>query len=460
MKELIVLFTDSVDENLINNFKDQDQIKDFFELNRFEANKKEILIVPKLYLKNEIDTFIVSIDGSLSKNELCELGSKVRSEIPFDCNISYIFNLENEVAIQEFTLGLILSGYKFGKYIETDSKEINIQFDESINIEEQKFIKDSIYFVRDLVNLPALDKTPDYFINGVKELIGDEKIKLTIFDKKWLLKENFGGVIGVSQGSSKEPYFLVGEYNSGADFQIALIGKGVLFDSGGLSLKSPSGMETMKTDMAGAATAWAVIKLVASLGLDIGVKVYTPLVENMPSSTAIRPGDVLKMRNGKTVEVLNTDAEGRLIMADALAFAAEKKPDLICDVATLTGASYVALGVDIGAVISNSEKFAAEFIKSNRNQVESYHELPLFQGYKSLIKSNIADMKNTGGRFGGAITAALILEEFVDEIPWVHLDIAGPARARTSSALNPEGGTGFGVIGLMNFFKLLSKNPQ
>ena len=460
MKELIVLFTDSVDENLINNFKDQDQIKDFFELNRFEANKKEILIVPKLYLKNEIDTFIVSIDDSLSKNELCELGSKVRSEIPFDCNISYIFNLENEVAIQEFTLGLILSGYKFGKYIETDSKEINIQFDESINIEEQKFIKDSIYFVRDLVNLPALDKTPDYFINGVKELIGDEKIKLTIFDKKWLLKENFGGVIGVSQGSSKEPYFLVGEYNTSADFQIALIGKGVLFDSGGLSLKSPSGMETMKTDMAGAATAWAVIKLVASLGLDIGVKVYTPLVENMPSSSAIRPGDVLKMRNGKTVEVLNTDAEGRLIMADALAFAAEKKPDLICDVATLTGASYVALGVDIGAVISNSEKFAAEFIKSNRNQVESYHELPLFQGYKSLIKSNIADMKNTGGRFGGAITAALILEEFVDEIPWVHLDIAGPARARTSSALNPEGGTGFGVIGLMNFFKLLSKNPQ
>ena len=460
MKELIILFTDSVDENLINNFKDQKQIKDFFELNRFEANKKEMLIVPKLYLKNEVDTFIVSIDDSLSKNELCEIGSKVRSEIPFDCNITYLFNLEKEFDIQEFTLGLILSGYKFGKYIETDSKEIIIQFDESINIEEQKFIKDSVYFVRDLVNLPALDKTPEYFINGVKELIGDEKIKLTIFDKKWLLKENFGGVIGVSQGSSKEPYFLVGEYNSGADFQIALIGKGVLFDSGGLSLKSPSGMETMKTDMAGAATAWAVIKLVASLGLDIGVKVYTPLVENMPSSTAIRPGDVLKMRNGKTVEVLNTDAEGRLIMADALAFAAEKKPDLICDVATLTGASYVALGVDIGAVISNSEKYAAEFIKSNRNQVESYHELPLFQGYKSLIKSNIADMKNTGGRFGGAITAALILEEFVDEIPWVHLDIAGPARARSSSALNPEGGTGFGVIGLMNFFKLLSTNPQ
>ena len=458
MKELSILFVDSVNESLIKNFKDQDQIKDFFELNKFEASNKELLLVPKLYLKNEIDTILVTINDSLNKNELCELGSKVRNIIPFDCHVSYLFNIENEVDIQEFTLGLILSGYKFQKYIETDSKEINIKFDESIDIDEQKFIKDSIYFVRDLVNLPALDKTPDYFINEVKELISDVKIKLTIFDKKWLLNENFGGVVGVSQGSSKDPYFLVGEYNTSADFQVALIGKGVLFDSGGLSLKSPSGMETMKTDMAGAATAWAVIKLVASLDLNVGVKVYTPLVENMPSSTAIRPGDVLKMRNGKTIEVLNTDAEGRLIMADALAFAAEKKPDLICDVATLTGASYVALGVDIGAVISNSEKYSAEFIKSNKNQVEFYHELPLFQGYKSLIKSRIADMKNTGGRFGGAITAALILEEFVDEIPWVHLDIAGPARSRSSTSLYPEGGTGFGVIGLTNFLKSLSRN--
>ncbi len=458
MKKLSILFVDSLNESFITNFKDQDQIKDFFELNKFEARKKEILLVPKIYLNNEIDTILVSINDSLNKNELCELGSKVRNIIPFDCHLSYLFNLETELDIKEFTLGLILSGYKFQKYVETDSKAVNIQFDESINIDEQKFIKDSVYFVRDLVNLPALDKTPDYFINEVRALISDEKIKLTVFDKKWLLKENFGGVVGVSQGSSKDPYFLVGEYNTGADFQIALIGKGVLFDSGGLSLKSPSGMETMKTDMAGAATAWAVIKLVASLGLNVGVKVYTPLVENMPSSTAIRPGDVLKMRNGKTIEVLNTDAEGRLIMADALAFAAEKKPDLICDVATLTGASYVALGVDIGAVISNSEKYSAEFIESNKNQVESYHQLPLFQGYKSLIKSSIADMKNTGGRFGGAITAALILEEFVDEIPWVHLDIAGPARSRNSTPLNPEGGTGFGVIGLTNFLKSLSRN--
>ena len=458
MRELNILFVNSIDENLIDHFRESEQIKDYFDLYKFKASKKEILLVPKQYLKNEKDTVLVSIDDSLSKYELCELGSKVKKIIPFSCTISYLFNFEEEADVEQFTLGLILSGYKFEKYIESDPEDIVIQFDEAIDTDEQNFIKESIYFVRDLVNLPALDKTPEYFIDNVKELINNEKIKLKIFDKEWLLKENFGGVIGVSQGSSKNPYFLVGEYNTDADFQISLIGKGVLFDSGGLSLKSPSGMETMKTDMAGAATAWAVIKLVSSLGLNIGLKVYTPLVENMPSSTAIRPGDVLKMRNGKTIEVLNTDAEGRLIMADALAYAAEKKPDLICDVATLTGAAYVALGVDIGAVISNSVKYSNEFVKSNSNEIEEYHQLPLFQGYKSLIKSSIADMKNTGGRFGGAITAALILEEFVDEIPWVHLDIAGPARARSSSPLTPEGGTGFGVIGFINFFKFLSKN--
>jgi leucyl aminopeptidase len=218
-------------------------------------------------------------------------------------------------------------------------------------------------------------------------------------------------------------------------------------------LKSPAGMETMKTDMAGAATAWGIIALVAKQKLEIGLKVYTPLVENMPSGSAIRPGDVLTMRNNKTIEVLNTDAEGRLIMADALAYASEFKPDIICDVATLTGASYVALGVDIGAVFSNDKTVEESFIKSNALSHELYHALPLEQSYKKLIKSDIADMQNTGGRFGGAITAALLLEEFVDGIPWIHLDMAGPARSRSNNVINPSGGTGFGIIGFYNFIK-------
>tara|TARA_B100000085_G_scaffold226507_1_gene212200 strand:- start:352 stop:1251 length:900 start_codon:yes stop_codon:yes gene_type:complete len=298
-----------------------------------------------------------------------------------------------------------------------------------------------------------MTKSPKFFIEKVEQLISNLEIKLTVHDHDWLEKNNFGGVIGVGQGSERKPKFLIGEFNPKAKIQVALIGKGVLFDSGGLSLKSPSGMETMKTDMTGAATAWGVMSLVASQELDIGLKVYTPLVENMPSGTAIRPGDVLTMRNNKTVEVLNTDAEGRLIMADALAYASEHNPDLICDVATLTGASYVALGLDIGAVFCNDDETLNRYLSANKNSHEKYHNLPLEESYKGLIKSVIADMKNTGGRFGGAITAALLLEEFVNDIKWVHLDIAGPARSKESKSA-----TGFGTIGLYNFFESFTKN--
>ena len=256
----------------------------------------------------------------------------------------------------------------------------------------------------------------------------------------------------MAKGSERKPYFLVGEYNKNAETQIALIGKGVMFDSGGLSLKSPAGMDTMKTDMAGAATAWGVMSLISKHKVDIGLTVLTPIVENMPSGKAIRPGDVLTARNGKTIEVLNTDAEGRLIMADALAYASEKKPDLICDVATLTGAAYVALGIDIGAVFSNNKEIEHKFMASTETSGEDFYPLPLHSDYKKLIDSDIADMKNTGGRFGGAITAALLLENFVEGIDWVHLDIAGPARSS-----NRKGATGFSVITLFEFFSQLSK---
>ena len=210
-------------------------------------------------------------------------------------------------------------------------------------------------------------------------------------------------------------------------------------------------METMKTDMTGAASAWGVINLVARSNIDIGLTVYTPIVENMISGSAIRPGDVLVTRNGKTIEVMNTDAEGRLIMADALAFASEKNPDLICDIATLTGASYVALGLDIGATLSNNADLETKFIESAKEIHEIFHSLPLFDGYRKLIDSDLADMKNTGGRFGGAITAALLLKEFIGDNDWVHLDIAGPARSD-----NRKGATGFGVLSLYEFFKNLN----
>ena len=457
MTELNILFVNDINnEKLLTYFINDDEIKDYFKIHNFNGKKNEMLLVPKPYLKDSKDTLIISISEISNDFDACYLGAVARTKINSEYNITYETGLVDFSQVESFTLGMLLSGYKFDKYLSKKNDSEEITLDKSIVKSEQQITRDAIYFVRDLVNTPTLDKTPEYFIDEVKKLIQNEDISLDIHNKEWLQNEGFGGVIGVSQGSAKEPYLLVGEYNKSAKFKVSIIGKGVLFDTGGYSLKSPSGMETMKTDMAGAATAWGIIKLAASFKLNIGVKVFTPLVENMVSSTAIRPGDVLTMRNKKTIEVLNTDAEGRLIMADALAYASEENPNLLCDVATLTGASYVALGLDIGAVFSNDMSIANNFVDANRNGIESYHALPLFKSYKKLVKSDIADLKNTGGRFGGAITAALILEEFVNDVPWIHLDMAGPARSRNNDPLTPTGGTGFGVIGFINFLKTLS----
>ena len=440
-----VLLTDQVNENIDN----YDENRNLFEANQFEAKKNQMFYMSNLNSAEET-TLIVGTNGCESDYDFVDLGASIGKKINSDCDLKLTIISEN-LNTYLVELGIMLSTYRFENFKSQKTPEININILDSEFSSEIENKVNSIFWVRDMVNFPALTKSPVFFENKVEELIDGLNISFKSYDEEWLKENNMGGVIGVSQGSERSPKFLIGEYNTKAKKQIALIGKGVLFDSGGLSLKSPSGMETMKTDMAGAATAWGIIALVAKQGLDIGLKVYTPIVENMPSGSAIRPGDILHMRNGKTIEVINTDAEGRLIMADALAFASESKPDIICDVATLTGAAYVALGVEIGAVFSNNKVTLDSFLNSNNDGFENYHSLPLEQSYKSQIKSNIADMKNSGGRFGGAITAALLLEEFVDELDWIHLDIAGPARSRSSNSIYPEGGTGFGVLGYFNF---------
>ena len=440
-----VLLTDKVEkiDNYENNLK-------LFEANKFEAKKNQMFYMSSNNTNEEATTLIVGTDGCKSEYDFVDLGASIGKKLNNDCDLRLTAISENlNMNLIEF--GIILSTYRFDHFKSKKSGKIKVSILDSEFSTEIENKVNSIFWVRDMVNFPALTKSPEFFQQKVEELIDGLNIDFKSHNEEWIKENNMGGVIGVSQGSERSPKFLIGEYNTKAKKQISLIGKGVLFDSGGLSLKSPSGMETMKTDMAGAATAWGIIALVAKEGLDIGLKVYTPIVENMPSGSAIRPGDILNMRNGKTIEVMNTDAEGRLIMADALAYASESKPDVICDVATLTGAAYVALGVEIGAVFSNDKVTLESFLNANNDGFENYHPLPLEQSYKSLIKSNIADMKNSGGRFGGAITAALLLEEFVDDLNWIHLDIAGPARSRSSSSIYPEGGTGFGVLGYFNF---------
>ena len=444
-----LLFFDTTFEKKEEFINNQEQFGEYISTHSFEGKSNELLFLPPSMSITTNKTLLVGCDDITNNNkELLELGYSIGNKLKENCELN-ILNFQGET--EPIILGILLSKYNFDKYQSDNNNKVEINFNDSLETESSLQKRDSLFWVKDLINTPAFDRSPEYFIEQVESITSNKDINVDVHNKEWLQKNNFGGVLGVSQGSVREPYFLVGQYNPDAEIQIALIGKGVLFDSGGLSLKSPSGMETMKTDMSGAATAWGTINLLAQNNIPVGLTVYTPLVENMPSGSAIRPGDVLTTRNGKTIEVLNTDAEGRLIMADALAYAAEKKPDIICDVATLTGAAVAALGLDVGALFSNDSELESLFIRGSQKSLESYHPLPLHMDYKKLIESDIADMKNTGGRYGGAITAALILEEFIDGNKWIHLDIAGPARSD-----NRKGATGFGVLGLYEFFKLMS----
>ena len=443
-----ILFLDTDLKGSEDFINDSSLFEEYCVTHSFEGKANQIIVMPSSYSKKENRTYLVGIGEIEDNQELYELGINIGSKIKEDVEVDF---LNIDINIVPVIDGILYAQYKFNDYKSADDLAINKITFNNEDTTENNIKQSSIFWVRNQINTPALDKSPEEFIQNVNNLVESSDVNVEVFDQKWLEENNFGGVLGVAKGSDRAPYLVVGKYNEKAKYQIALIGKGVLFDSGGYSLKSPAGMETMKTDMSGAASAWGVVNLVARTNQDIGLTVYTPIVENMVSGSAIRPGDVLKARNGKTIEVLNTDAEGRLIMADALAFAAESNPDLICDIATLTGASYVALGLDVGAVFSNNKDVESKFIEAAKNTYEDFHSLPLYSKYRKLIDSDLADMKNTGGRFGGAITAALLLQEFIGDNKWMHLDIAGPARSD-----NRKGATGFGVLSLYEYFKSLS----
>jgi leucyl aminopeptidase len=264
-------------------------------------------------------------------------------------------------------------------------------------------------------------------------------VSVEVWSKKKIEAMNLAGLLAVNRGSGEEPRFIHIRYRPArrARKRVALIGKGITFDSGGLSLKPAKSMETMKLDMSGGAAVIAAMSRLPSLGLDVEVDGYVPATDNLPGADAQKPGDVIRYSNGKTIEVLNTDAEGRLILADALALAAQRKPDAMINLATLTGACMVALGGEVAGLFSNHQPLADELLRCGRETGEKLWQLPLVKEYREQIKSSVADIKNVGGAHGGAIIAALILEEFVGGVPWAHLDIAGPAYAEGDTILCP-----------------------
>ncbi|MGI9604859.1 MAG: leucyl aminopeptidase, partial [Acidimicrobiales bacterium] len=301
---------------------------------------------------------------------------------------------------------------------------------------------------RDLVNEPGGDLTPPAFARKVQRMAREIGLDCKVMDLAAIKRAKLGGVLGVNRGSTNQPRFVELTYKPKGKSKgtLAFVGKGITFDSGGLSIKSGTGMMTMKMDMGGAAAVVGAMSALKAVNVPVRVRAYLPMTDNMTGGDASRPGDVFRIRNGKTIEVLNTDAEGRLILADALSLASEAKPDGIVDLATLTGACMVALGPKIAGLMSNDDAFADAVKDAAADAGERVWQLPQPADYKAQFESAVADIKNIGTSHGGAITAGLILSEFVaDGIPWVHLDIAGPAWTDAEDPENRKGGTGFGV---------------
>lgn len=322
----------------------------------------------------------------------------------------------------------------------------------------------AVRVARDLVNCPPNDLYPESFAAQAQKLAKTFGVKIAVFEPRELNKMGMGMLMGVGQGSERLPRLVHISYCAKGQKKVAptlLVGKGITFDSGGLCIKSCDGMNTMKMDMGGAAAVLATVLGAAALKLDVHVHGVLALAENMPSGHALRTGDVLKSAQGLTVEVNNTDAEGRLVLGDALHFGISRcKPARVVDVATLTGACMVALGSHTTGLFSNDDALAQDLLQAFEQGGEHAWRLPLTETLADQLRSDVADMRNTGDRLGGAITAALFLQRFVGDVPWAHLDIAGPAWAGSESATRRKGGTGAAVCSLMQWLVHSVQAPQ
>ncbi|HEY4611935.1 MAG TPA: leucyl aminopeptidase [Bacteroidota bacterium] len=377
--------------------------------------------------------------------------------------------LDNNAAegILAFAEGAALALYKFDKYITKKTNGNNRRVEKiticstekSVStagakiIAQAQTIVEATYRARNLANAPGNEIYPETLAKAAQETGRQSGFTVTVFDERQIAKLGMGGVLGVSKGSARPPRFIILEYGKPNEKPVVLVGKGVTFDTGGISIKPSAQMGEMKMDMSGAAAVIGTFEAVARLKLPVHVVGLIPAVENMPSGAATRPGDILRHYNGKTSEVDNTDAEGRLILADALGYAEKFKPAAVIDLATLTGACVVALGHHATGMMGNNAELMDRLEKAGEKTYERVWQLPLFDEYEKLIKSDVADVKNTGGRWAGAITAGWFLKKFIGNYKWAHLDIAGTAILEENGEYSPKGGSGVGVRLLTEFLK-------
>ena len=387
----------------------------------------------------------------------CTRHARVAVRLPGDSRV------DDSAARQALAEGVILGGYRYTAFKSSADgsngddgtpKLARVDIVGSVSIAAKEAvtrgsaIAAGVCVARDLSNEPGGSLTAPAFARKAAAIARKAGLKSKVWTAAEIKKERLGGLLGVNRGSSLPPRFVELTYEPDTDpaATLAYVGKGITFDAGGLSIKTAQGMMAMKMDMCGAAAVIGAMSVLPAVAPPVRVKGYLPMTDNMLGGDATRPGDVLTIRNGKTIEVLNTDAEGRLILADALSLACEDEPDAIVDLATLTGACMVALGPSIAGLMGNDESLIDEIRAAADRAGERVWPLPLPADYAKQFESNMADMKNIGGTHGGALTAGLILQQFVDDdIPWAHLDIAGPARAESDDGEITRGGTGFGV---------------
>ena len=417
-------------------------------------------------------------EKKLSLQKLRALASKVAREIDKSGARDVSFYLPELMVrgtvvaerVQAIAEGIWLGLYSFEKYKSKKEENKRALRSVTIMVASRRDLDDSLAavsraravavgtnFARDLANEPGNVCTPE-FLGDQAAALRHKKLKVTVMDKAAIEAAGFTALLAVNQGSAKEPRFIVLEYNGGkkSEAPVALVGKGLTFDAGGISIKPGAQMDEMKFDMCGSAAVLGIFSAITELDLPINLLGVIPSTENLLGAAAYKPGDIITSYKGITIEVLNTDAEGRIILSDALAYAAERKPAEIIDFATLTGACVIALGGQASGLMGTGEKLKKSLMLSGDYTYDRVWELPMFEEYQEQIKSEIADIKNIGGREAGTITAACFLSRFVDDIPWAHLDIAGTAWNMKGTDISAKGATGAGVRLVVDY---LSRKP-
>lgn len=420
-------------------------VQQWLTLNKFLAKTGEYCLVPAT--EGQLAAVYVGI-GDLEDSWALGVLAKALPEGNYQLDIQQF----NEQQCQRMFLAWGLGGYTFDRYKKSEGTLARLCLCDPIDANKLEHMLQSFYLARDLINTPALDLRPQSYAALIKETVEALGASYKVTMGEALVKE-FPGVYAVGQAGEQAPCLVDVNWGKQSDPKLTLVGKGVCFDSGGLDIKSASGMLQMKKDMGGSAIALAMARLIMAQQLPIRLRLILPLVENAVSGNSYRPGDILTMRAGKTVEIGNTDAEGRIVLADALALASESKPDYIIDFATLTGAARIAMGPDIPALFSNNDKFAADLQSSSATAHEVISRLPLYKPYRQFLDSPLADLNNVSSTvYGGSITAALFLQEFIDnDIPWAHFDVMA-ANTRDLPG-RPKGGEASALVTVFDWIE-------